>query len=114
MDIRPNPGRSATVARNFKGERIWNNNGRTDNNQPYDEEHRALIESIRNGSPIMEIQGVADSSLTAVIGREAAYSGQEINFADAQQANLKLGPDDITAKSYEVRPVPVPGVYTFS
>lgn len=114
LDIRPNPGRSASVAKNLKGERIWNNNGRSQNNQPYVEEHRALIESIRNGTPIVEIQGVADSSLTAVIGREAAYSGQEITFEQAQQANLKLGPDDITAKSYDVRPVPVPGVYKFS
>ena len=113
MDIRPNPGRSASVAKDHKGERIWNNNGRTGNNQPYDEEHRALIESIRNGTPIMEIQSVADSSLTAVIGREAAYSGQEIAFAEAQQSDLKLSPDDITADSYEVRPAPVPGAYKF-
>ena len=114
MDIRPNPGRSASVAKNHKGERIWNNNGRTGNNQPYVEEHRALIESIRNGTPIMEIQGVADSSLTCVLGREAAYSGQEITFEQAQNSALKLRPDDITAKSFEVRPVPVPGKYKFS
>ncbi|MCA9212111.1 MAG: Gfo/Idh/MocA family oxidoreductase [Planctomycetales bacterium] len=116
MDIRPNPGRSASVAKNHKGERIWNHNGRpqSGNNQPYVEEHRALIESIRNGTPIMEIQGVADSSLTCIIGREAAYSGQEITFEQAQKGMLKLSPDDITADSYKVRPVPVPGEYKFS
>jgi len=73
-----------------------------------------LIESIRAGEPIVEIQSVADSSLTATIGRESAYSGQEIKFADAQASNMKLGPDDITRATNPVGPVPVPGQYKFS
>jgi len=114
MDVRPSPGSSASVAKDFSGKILWNNNGRTGNNQPYVEEHKALIESIRAGEPIVEIQSVADSSLTATIGRESAYSGQEIKFADAQASNMKLGPDDITRATNPVGPVPVPGQYKFS
>ena len=96
------------------GTTLFPNNGRTGNNLPYVEEHKILIESIRAGEPIVEIQSVADSSLTAIIGRESAYSGQEIKFADAQASNMKLGPDDITLATNPVGPVPVPGQYKFS
>jgi len=115
MDIRPAPGSSASVARDTKGNVVWNNNGRTNNNAPYVEEHKALIESIRGGSPIQEIQSVADSSLTAVIGREAAYSGQEVRFDWATtESNQKLSPDQIALGSNPVRPVPIPGTYELS
>ncbi|HCK42772.1 MAG: oxidoreductase [Planctomycetaceae bacterium] len=113
MDIRPSPGSTASVAKDFSGKRLWNNNGRTKNNLPYVEEHKALIASIRAGDPIVEIQGVADSSITATIGREAAYSGQEIKFTDALASRMKLGPDDITLASNPVGPAPVPGQYQF-
>ena len=113
MDIRPNPGSTAAVAKDLSGKRLWNNTGRKGNNQPYVEEHRALIASIRSGDPIVEIQSVADSSLTAIIGRESAYSGQEVRFADAQASDMRLGPEDITLATYPKRPVPVPGKYQF-
>ena len=115
MDIRPNPGSTATVVRDLNGKVIWKNNGRTDNNSPYEQEHMDMVESIRNGKPIMEIQEVADSSMTCIIGREAAYSGQEVTFDwGAKQSSMKLGVDDLMAKSKPVRPVPVPGNYQIS
>lgn len=115
MDIRPNPGSTATVVRDLEGKVIWKNNGRTDNNSPYEQEHMDLVASIRNGKPIMEIQEVADSSMTCIIGREAAYTGQEVTFDwGANQSNMKLGVDDLTIKTKPVRPVPVPGEYQLS
>lgn len=114
MDIRPNPGRTSSVAKGFDGEILWNNNGR-DNNAPYEQEHMDLVASIRDGKPIMEIQEVADSSMTAVMGREAAYTGQEVTFDFmTKESKLKLGVDDITAPNKEVRDVPRPGDYTLS
>lgn len=111
MDIRPNPGRTATIVRDYSGEVLWQNNGR-ENNAPYEQEHMDLVASIRDGSPIMEIQEVADSSMTAVMGREAAYSGQDVTFDFmTQESKLDLGVEDLTAKQKEVRPVPKPGEY---
>jgi len=111
MDIRPNPGRTATVARDYDGTVLWNHNGR-DNNSPYDQEHIDLVASIRNGDPIMEIQEVADSSMTAIIGRESAYSGAEVTFDWAvKESKMKLAPDDLTAKEFKAGPVPIPGIY---
>lgn len=115
MDIRPNPGSTATVVRDLEGKVIWKNNGRTDNNSPYEQEHMDLVASIRNGNPIMEVQEVADSSMTCIIGREAAYSGQEVTFDwGAKESSMKLGVDDLTVKNKPVRPVPVPGEYQLS
>ncbi|MFT5303428.1 MAG: myo-inositol 2-dehydrogenase/D-chiro-inositol 1-dehydrogenase [Mariniblastus sp.] len=112
MDIRPSPGSTSSVVRDLKGEVIWKNGGKKGNNRPYEQEHMDLVASIRAGKPIMEIQEVADSSMTAVIGREAAYSGQEVSFEwGTAQSKMKLAPDDLTAKVNPVRPVPVPGKY---
>lgn len=112
MDIRPNPGRSAAVIKTHTGERIWMNNGRNNNNAPYEQEHMDLVKSIREGNPIVEIEEVANSSMTAIMGREAAYSGQEVTFDFmTKESKLKLGVDDISAKEKSVRPVPRPGEY---
>ena len=111
LDIRPNPGRSASVAKDNSGKIIWRHNGRTGNNLPYVQEHKDLVDSIRDGQPIMEIQEVADSSMTAILGREAAYSGKELKFADLQNSNYRLSPESITQDKHPIRKVPVPGQY---
>ncbi len=56
----------------------------------YQVEHKELIDSIRAGEPIVEIEQTADSSLTAVMGRLAAYSGQEVTFEQAKTMDLDL------------------------
>jgi hypothetical protein len=42
----------------------------------YRQEHKELVESINAGKPIVELRQTAESSMMAVMGREAAYSGQ--------------------------------------
>ncbi|MFN3167749.1 MAG: Gfo/Idh/MocA family protein [Phycisphaeraceae bacterium] len=94
--LRPNPGRSAWIAKGHDGQLLARNTGRDNNNQPYVEEHKELLAGIVNNAPIMEIQEVADSSLTCILGREAAYTGKELNFAFlAGQSKLKLRPEGI-------------------
>ncbi|MEM6260480.1 MAG: Gfo/Idh/MocA family oxidoreductase [Planctomycetota bacterium] len=97
MFLKPNPGRTAWVARAHDGTTVLaKNTGREGNNQPYVEEHKALLESITKNAPIMEIQEVADSSLTCILGRESAYSGKELAFGFlANEAKLKLRPEGI-------------------
>ena len=46
---------------------------------PYQQEHEDLIASIRAGKPINEAQAVAESTMTGILGREAAYSGKAID-----------------------------------
>jgi len=61
---------------------------------PYVTEHTDLIESIRQNEPINEAEQIAHSTLTGILGREAAYTGQTITWEELMQADgLDLGPD---------------------
>ena len=92
----PNPGRTAWIAKSHDGQLIARNTGRDGNNQPYVEEHKELLQGIVNNAPVMEIQEVADSSMTCILGREAAYSGKELTFQFmTAQSKLKLRPEGI-------------------
>jgi myo-inositol 2-dehydrogenase / D-chiro-inositol 1-dehydrogenase len=56
-----------------KSGKAWRFKGGDPN--PYSQEHLDLIASIRAGQPINEARNVAESTMTAIIGREATYSG---------------------------------------
>ena len=85
-----------------KGEN-WGYKGKRTN--PYHQEHEDLIASIRAGKPINEAQNVAESTMTGIMGREACYSGQAIEWDKAMQSDKRLGPD-----KYEMGPCPIPEV----
>ena len=54
------------------------------------QEHTDLIASIRAGKPLNELKQVAESTLTAIMGREAAYTGQELTWDEVLKAELDL------------------------
>ncbi|NUQ62931.1 MAG: Gfo/Idh/MocA family oxidoreductase [Pirellulales bacterium] len=61
---------------------------------PYQQEHVDLIASIRSDGPYCcEGDYGATSSMTAVMGRMATYSGQTVTWDEATQSGLKLGPE---------------------
>jgi myo-inositol 2-dehydrogenase/D-chiro-inositol 1-dehydrogenase len=77
---------------------------------PYVQEHTDLITSIRAGKPINELKQVAESTLTAIMGRMSAYTGKEVSWAAALNSQQQLMPDKLTwDMSLEVPPVAVPG-----
>ncbi len=80
-------------------------------NNPYYQEHIDLVNSIRGTGPYYhQAQEVAESTLTGIMGRMAAYTGQRVTWEDALNSDLSLVPDDLDfAKEYPVGPVPVPG-----
>ncbi len=66
----------------------------------YKQEHKDLVDSIRAGTPIVELVQTADSSLVAVLGRVAAYTGQRVTFDFlAKESKLDLFPKDLTWES---------------
>jgi hypothetical protein len=75
----------------------------------YVQEHTDWIESIRAGKPINESAQVAESTLTAILGREAAYTGKVIAWADLAAAELDLSPPKYEFGPNPVRPMPIPG-----
>jgi len=69
-------------------------------------EHADLIKSIRDGKPINEGRQVAESTLTAIMGRMSAYTGRELSWEWVMNKS-KL---DLTPPKYEMGDLPVPAV----
>ena len=78
-------------------------------NNAYVQEHADLIAAIRSGEPINEARQIAESTLTAVFGRESAYTGQMLTWADLIDSNLDLVPKEFAFGSLPIPEVPVPG-----
>ena len=77
---------------------------------PYVQEHMDLQASIRGtGEYLNEGQRIAESTLTAIMGREAAYTGKVITFEDALNSDQDLMPDLMDFTDMPTPPVPVPG-----
>ena len=78
---------------------------------PYVQEHRDLIASIRDKKPINEAQNVAESTLTAILGRISAYTGQLVRWTDLTEKggspwyDLRMDP---SAEDFERGQVVVP------
>lgn len=87
---------------------------RGDRNNAYQQEHVEIIQSIRDGKPVNEAKQVAESTLTAIMGREAAYSGREIKWEDLMKSNQDLSPDKYELGDMPMPPVAMPGKYKFS
>jgi len=80
---------------------------------PYVQEHADLVESIRKGEPLNEAQQVVESSFSAVLGREAAYTGQTVSWDDLWNSDQDLMPPNLDWNmKLEVPPVPLPGKRT--
>jgi myo-inositol 2-dehydrogenase / D-chiro-inositol 1-dehydrogenase len=84
------------------GEKPWTLE--TPINDGYVTEHTHLIESIRAGKPLNELKTIADSTLVGIMGREAAYTGQAVTWADA------LAGPSLMPKGLDWGPVPQPAV----
>lgn len=73
-------------------------------------EHMELIQSIRHGDARNDMLDFAiDSTLTAIMGRESAYTGQAITWDDIAASELDLFPDSYSFGPAPARPVPIPG-----
>ena len=79
-------------------------------NNPYQTEHDDLFASIREGKPLNEGKFVAESTLTAIMGRMATYSGKVVTWDEALNASVVLGPEKYEFGKLGVEPIPVPGV----
>jgi predicted dehydrogenase len=82
---------------------------------PYVVEHTNMLRSIRGDGPyINHGMAVAESTLTCIMGREAAYSGQRITWDQIMASQLDLQPKKFGYdEKLEVPPLPVPGQYKF-
>ncbi|MBM3870368.1 MAG: Gfo/Idh/MocA family oxidoreductase [Verrucomicrobia bacterium] len=70
----------------IRGENQWRFQGK--GKDAYQQEHDDLFDAIRNDKPFNEAFYGADSSMTAVLGRMATYSGKEISWDDALKSEV--------------------------
>jgi myo-inositol 2-dehydrogenase / D-chiro-inositol 1-dehydrogenase len=98
----------------LKGANAWQR-ARGKDVSPYQQEHTDLIAAIRKGEPYNELQNVTEATLTAIMGREAAYTGKIVTWDDALNSEQNLMPDRIDlSASMPTPPVPMPGEATTS
>ena len=90
------------------GPNAWRFTGGQTN--PYVQEHRDLQASIRGTGPYLnEGQRIAESTLTAIMGREAAYTGKVITWEDALNSPQDLMPEVNDFVKMGTPAIPVPG-----
>ena len=82
-------------------------------NNPYQTQHDEFFASIRNAKPMNDGERMANSTMVAILGRMAAYSGQTLLWDDAINSNQTLGPShdeyDWNFK-YAGPPIAIPGI----
>jgi predicted dehydrogenase len=84
---------------------------------PYQQEHDDFFNAIRNNKPFNEAENGAKSSLTAILGRMATYSGRVIEWDQALNSQVSLMPPNldfnaptlVNPKDDGMYPIAVPG-----
>jgi myo-inositol 2-dehydrogenase/D-chiro-inositol 1-dehydrogenase len=76
----------------------------------YVQEHMHLVYAIRTGNYVNEGEQTALSTLTAIMGRTAAYTGRLITWDEIMKSDMDLGPKNIEFGPVDmVFETPVPG-----
>ncbi len=88
---------------------IWRYKG--DPEDMYQVEHNEFFASIRKGEPINDGDRMASSTLLAIMGRMAVYTGQEITWEMAEKSQERLVPEKLEwDMKLPAPPVAMPGV----
>ena len=103
----------------FSGSTPWQNAHfypyEGDNPNMYQVEHDELQEAIRGDRPtINDGDFMAQSTMMAILGREAAYTGGQVSYKDALNSTTVLGPKEYAFTDYPIPPVPTPGTTTLN
>jgi predicted dehydrogenase len=104
-------GRCDVFKHRISGEKPWECT--VPRGDMYQLEHDALFASIRSGTPIHNGDYMCKSTLLAIMGRMAAYTGRIVSWDEAWNSQ-----EDLTPKSYELGeietpPVALPGITRF-
>jgi predicted dehydrogenase len=90
------------------GQERWRYSG--PKGEMYQIEHDELFASIRRGNPINDGVWMCNSTLMAIMGRTAAYTGQEIAWDQILNSEDKLVPDNISwDMTLKPAPMAMPG-----
>lgn len=93
----------------IRGQNDWRYTGAANN--MYQTEHDELFASLRSGQPINDGTRMAYTTLMAIQGRMAAYTGQEVTWEQALGSQESLVPAQVDWNTQiESPPLPQPGI----
>jgi predicted dehydrogenase len=81
---------------------LWRPTG-IQNDNGYVNEHVNLINAILKDTALNETKNVTDSTLTAIMGREAAYSGAAVEWDAILNSKFAYGPDLLYADASKMK-----------
>lgn len=90
---------SGAIIEDHHANRQWAFKGESPN--PYQVEHDILFDAIRNNKPHNETEFGAMSTMIAIHGRMATYSGQLVRWDTAYNSKLSLTPPDMANLTFE-------------
>jgi len=81
-----------------------------DQHESHQQEHIDFVAALRRAEVPNDTPFLCDSTLTAIMGRESAYTGKNVTWNEILNSDLNLTPPDIAAWDGSIRPVPKPGM----
>jgi len=96
----------------ISGKNKWRYRGPKTN--MYQVEHDEMFAAIRAGKPINNGEAAAHSTLLALMGRTAAYTGQSITPDQILTSKEDLSPPRYEFGTLAMPPIPVPGTSRFA
>lgn len=103
-------GTADVFANKISGENAWRFRG--EGNNMYQTEHDEMYAALRAGKTLNNAEQAAISTLLAIMGRDAAYTGQVVTPEMILESQVALVPTEFGWGDAPRRPVPVPGVNT--
>jgi predicted dehydrogenase len=102
----------------FTGGTTWHYEGPETESQMfgsmYQNEHATFLRSIRDGKPINDGEHMCNCTLMAIMGRMAAYTGQEITWEQVTNSKERLVPENLDwTMKLAAPPLAMPGITKF-
>jgi hypothetical protein len=107
-------GTCEVMKHTITGQNPWRYRANGGQEDMYQIEHNELFASIRAGTPINNGDYMTKSSLMAIMGRMATYTGQVITWEQALNSKEDLTPAKYEFGDSPVPPVAKPGVTKFT
>jgi predicted dehydrogenase len=93
------------------GEQRWRYRKQESDKNMYQVEHDEFFAAIRKGEMVNDGDWMLHSTMLAIMGRMAAYTGKRITWADAIKSEEDLAPEETLkwGDKFEPTPMPMPG-----
>jgi len=105
-------GTADVMGHSITGPKAWKYRGPSPD--MYQVEHDELFKSIRSGQPINNGEYMTKSTMLAIMGRMATYTGKTITWDQAWNSSEVLGPAAYNWGELPIAPVATPGITQFA